>query len=56
MECGRFQDTLERSLNTALARASKWGAVVLMDEADVFMQERSVTEYVRNEQVSGKCF
>ena len=56
IECRRTQEGLQHSLNTALARASKWGAVVLMDEADVFMQERSVNEYFRNEQVSGKYF
>lgn len=48
--------SLENDLSVALARASKWGAVVLMDEADVFMQERSASEYFRNEQVSGKNF
>ena len=53
MNYGRTHDSLERHLNTELARASKWGAVVLMDEADVFMQERSANEYSRNEQVSG---
>ena len=53
MNYGRTHHCLERDLNTELARASKWGAVVLMDEADVFMQERSANEYSRNEQVSG---
>lgn len=54
MDCGRTDGSLEYSLNVALARASKWEAVVLMDEADVFMQERGATEYSRNEQVSGQ--
>ena len=47
---------LEHQLDIELARASKWRAVVLMDEADVFMQERSANEYSRNELVSGKYF
>jgi hypothetical protein len=38
----------------ALSRASRWKALVLMDEADVFMQERSANDPFRNEQVSGK--
>lgn len=44
----------EKGLANVLARASRWNAVVLMDEADVFMQERSMTDYARNEQVSSK--
>jgi hypothetical protein len=48
-----FQDQ-ERMLTAALVRASKWNAIVLLDEADVFMQERSANEMSRNEQVSGK--
>ena len=53
MDCARTGSGLEYSLKMALTRASKWEAVVLMDEADVFMQERSASEYSRNEQVSG---
>jgi hypothetical protein len=44
----------DKSLAAALARASKWNSIVLLDEADVFMQERSASEMFRNEQVSGK--
>ena len=56
MDCARTQGILEHNLKMALTRASKWEAVVLMDEADVFMQERSASEYSRNEQVSGENF
>ena len=56
MNHGHGHDSLEQSLDTELARASKWEAVVLMDEADVSMQERSANEYSRKEQVSGTYF
>ncbi|EPE28706.1 P-loop containing nucleoside triphosphate hydrolase [Glarea lozoyensis ATCC 20868] len=46
-----FQDS-EIRLTAALARAAKWKAIVLLDEADVFMQERGANEMFRNEQVS----
>ncbi|KAH7410601.1 P-loop containing nucleoside triphosphate hydrolase protein [Cadophora sp. MPI-SDFR-AT-0126] len=36
----------------ALNRALRWNAIVLMDEADVFMQERGLHELNRNEKVS----
>ncbi|KAF4624987.1 hypothetical protein G7Y89_g13185 [Cudoniella acicularis] len=42
----------DESLSATLARASRWGSVVLLDEADVFMQERSASGMFRNEQVS----
>jgi hypothetical protein len=45
----------EVKLTGALARAAKWKAIVLLDEADVFMQERGANEMFRNEQVSGRC-
>ncbi|RDW80898.1 hypothetical protein BP5796_05596 [Coleophoma crateriformis] len=47
-----FGPSMSQSLFTTLARASKWNSIVLLDEADVFMQERSPNEMFRNEQVS----
>ncbi|KAF8849072.1 P-loop containing nucleoside triphosphate hydrolase protein [Acephala macrosclerotiorum] len=44
--------TSDKLLSSSLARASKWNSIVLLDEADVFMQERSGSEMFRNEQVS----
>jgi len=40
-------------LNVALNLATRWNALVLVDEADVFMEERSNKELQRNELVSG---
>ncbi|CZR67354.1 uncharacterized protein PAC_17253 [Phialocephala subalpina] len=46
--------TSDKLLSLSLARASKWNSIVLLDEADVFMQERggSGSDMLRNEQVS----
>jgi hypothetical protein len=46
-------DDVEKSLRTDLYLAAKWNAIVLLDEADVFMEERSVNELARNALVSG---
>ena len=34
--------------------ATEWNAVILLDEADVFMAERSPADIARNELVSSK--
>ncbi|MCJ1381029.1 hypothetical protein MMC17_004138 [Xylographa soralifera] len=51
-EIGLVGHESEQKLTSALSTASRWNAVVLMDEADVFMQERGEHEFRRNEQVS----
>ncbi|KAF1958925.1 P-loop containing nucleoside triphosphate hydrolase protein, partial [Byssothecium circinans] len=43
---------VERVLNASLTLATKWNAVVLLDEADVFMESRSSNEIQRNGLVS----
>ncbi|KAJ4365558.1 hypothetical protein N0V83_008177 [Neocucurbitaria cava] len=42
----------EIKLSAALSQATKWNAIVLIDEADVFMAERSLNDLARNELVS----
>jgi len=49
-----YGQTLETQLSSALALATKWNAIVLIDEADVFMAERNLNDLARNELVSGK--
>lgn len=44
---------VERELSRTLKLAAKWNALVLLDEADVFMAERGGSHY-SNELVSGK--
>jgi ATPase family associated with various cellular activities (AAA) len=43
---------LEHALNNILEMNTKWNAVLLIDEADVFLEARSPTELARNQQVS----
>ncbi|KAI9040723.1 ATP-binding protein [Aspergillus affinis] len=51
-ELGSSADTVERRLKNILRMIPKWGAVLLLDEADVFMEERNATDLQRNELVS----
>lgn len=53
-DLGNSGETVEVNLSNALALANKWNAVVLIDEADVFMAERTVNDIGRNDVVSGK--
>jgi hypothetical protein len=45
----------ELNLRREFKRAKSWGAVLLIDEADVFMQQRSIRDLTRNTLVAGKC-
>lgn len=48
---------VERRLENILSLVTRWNAVVLLDEADVFMQERAVHELERNALVSSEyCY
>lgn len=51
-DLGTNADAVERSLKNILRMIPKWGAVLLLDEADVFMEARSSTDLQRNELVS----
>ncbi|KAK0634097.1 P-loop containing nucleoside triphosphate hydrolase protein, partial [Immersiella caudata] len=44
--------TVEKYLNSVLAIGKAWGCVVLLDEADVFLEERTVTDQKQNAIVS----
>ncbi|KAF2792672.1 putative ATP-dependent zinc metalloprotease FtsH [Melanomma pulvis-pyrius CBS 109.77] len=43
---------LEKSLNNILEMCSKWNAVLLLDEADVYLEARSTTDLDRNKLIS----
>jgi hypothetical protein len=45
--------SVENCLDRALKLCAHWGAVLLIDEADVFMEQRSANNLQRNELVSG---
>jgi SpoVK/Ycf46/Vps4 family AAA+-type ATPase len=50
-ELGTTPAELEAGLTKILELASEWGAIVLMDEADIFLERRSQNEIVRNAMV-----
>lgn len=52
-DLGLSASLAEQQLKGALSRATRWNAVILIDEADVFMQQRSLSDLQRNELVSG---
>lgn len=47
---------METNLGKSFQLARKWGCVLLLDEADVFMGERSGSDVQRNSLVSGEAF
>jgi hypothetical protein len=51
-DLGMNADSVENSLKNILRMVPKWGAVLLLDEADVFMETRAATDLARNELVS----
>lgn len=44
---------VEKALETSFSLASRWGCVLLLDEADVFLATRSKVDFHRNGLVSG---
>lgn len=51
-DLGTHAEVVEDKLQEILRMVPKWGAVLLLDEADVFMEARSSTDLERNELVS----
>ena len=51
-DLGTIVNQVEAKLQKALQRCARWGAVLLVDEADVFLERRSVDSLHRNELVS----
>lgn len=51
-ELGTTTEQLERRLAEVLEIAHAWNAIILLDEADVFMEKRSINDLVRNAMVS----
>lgn len=45
---------METALQRHFTLASRWGCVLLLDEADVFLAERSPQDFTRNSLVAGK--
>ncbi|KAB2568835.1 Katanin p60 ATPase-containing subunit A1 [Lasiodiplodia theobromae] len=51
-ELGNKADEVEKNLQRALEISAKWGAVLLLDECDVFLEKRSTADIHRNMIVS----
>ncbi|RDW59547.1 hypothetical protein BP6252_12634 [Coleophoma cylindrospora] len=51
-DIGTDPESVEKYLDSALFIGTIWGCVVLLDEADVFLEERTQTDLVRNALVS----
>ncbi|KAI0600021.1 P-loop containing nucleoside triphosphate hydrolase protein [Biscogniauxia sp. FL1348] len=52
-DIGTDPATVETNLTKSFKTAKSWGAVLLIDEADVFMERRSTADLVRNSLVAG---
>ena len=53
-DIGTDEVEIESKLELWLGRAERWGAVLLIDEADIFLERRQITDLKRNSLVSGK--
>jgi hypothetical protein len=52
-ELGTSTVSVEKGLSDAIHLATTWNAVILIDEADVFLEQRSAHDLERNGLVSG---
>lgn len=55
MTCGDIgtkSEDVEKYLESVLHLSKSWGCVVLLDEADVFLEQRTLTDLERNALVS----
>jgi hypothetical protein len=53
-DIGTNPATVEVNLTTNFKMAKSWDALLLIDEADVFMERRSTNDLTRNSLVAGK--
>jgi len=53
-DLGHEPTLLEQSLLTFFRDANDWGAIVLLDEADVYLERRSTQDLTRNSIVSSE--
>ncbi|KAK0610241.1 Replication factor C large subunit [Lasiodiplodia hormozganensis] len=52
-DIGTDPENVEESLRRWFSIAQNWGAIMLIDEADVYMEQRKVQDLVRNNLVAG---
>lgn len=53
-ELGKSAGSIENALTNVLELVTKWNAVLLLDEADVFLEQRDFSNLARNKIVSSK--
>ncbi|TVY25298.1 26S proteasome regulatory subunit 4-like protein [Lachnellula hyalina] len=51
-ELGEGAGEVERSLETVLELTNRWGAILLLDECDIFLEKRTTADIQRNRLVS----
>lgn len=51
-ELGQSANSLERNIQKILEIATKWDAILLLDECDVFLEQRTASDIERNKLVS----
>jgi hypothetical protein len=52
-DIGTDPEDVENNLTREFKKAKSWNAVLLIDEADVFMEQRSTRDLTRNSLVAG---
>ena len=52
-DIGTAPSDVEHNLITMFKRARRWEAVLLIDEADIFMERRTAADLIRNSLVAG---
>lgn len=55
-DLGSDAKQVETALQTTFALANRWGCILLLDEADVFLAERRREDFTRNGLVAGLLF
>ncbi len=53
-DLGSTAKDVEDALQTNFALANRWGCILLLDEADVFLAERRRDDFTRNGLVAGQ--
>lgn len=52
-DIGRDERQVERELDKNFLLAERWNSIVLIDEADIFLEQRKPADIARNGVVSG---
>lgn len=55
-DLGTEEIQMEKRLMKWLDRATIWGSIVLIDEAEVYLEQRQSRDISRNALVTGRCW